>query len=64
MVADESGGFAGLDPRTGKVQGQYTLKASVAPAAPPVAFGPGRAFAPLTDGTVLLLSLRQLRGTK
>ncbi len=64
VVADEAGRFVGLDPATGKVQGQYVLKASVAPAAPPAAFGPGRAFAPLTDGTVLLLSLHHLRGPK
>jgi hypothetical protein len=59
LVADESGRFVGLDPATGKPQGRsYTLRASVAPAVAPVAFGPDRAFAPLTDGTVLLLSLR------
>jgi outer membrane protein assembly factor BamB len=62
VVADEAGRFVGLDPATGKPRGPgYTLKASVAPAASPVAFGPGRAFAPLTDGTVLLLSLHHLR---
>jgi hypothetical protein len=59
LVADESGRFVGLDPATGKPQGTgYTLRAAVAPAVAPVAFGPDRAFAPLTDGTVLLLSLR------
>jgi hypothetical protein len=36
------------------------LKASAAPAAAPVAFGERRLFAPLTDGTVLLLTLEQL----
>jgi hypothetical protein len=62
LVADESGRFVGLDPATGKPQGKgYTLRASVAPAVAPVSFGPDRAFAPLTDGTVLLLSLRHFR---
>jgi hypothetical protein len=62
VVADEAGRFVGLDPATGRPRAPgYTLKASVAPAASPVAFGPGRAFAPLTDGTVLLLSLHHLR---
>lgn len=62
VVADESGRFIGLDARTGKPRGPgYVLKANVAPAASPVGFGPGRAFAPLTDGTVLLLSLEHLQ---
>jgi hypothetical protein len=62
LVADESGGFVGLDPATGEPRGKgYTLRASVAAAVAPVAFGPDRVFAPLTDGTVLLLSLRHFR---
>jgi outer membrane protein assembly factor BamB len=62
VVCDEAGHFIGLDPETGLRQGPgYTLKAAVAPAATPVAFGPGRAFAPLTDGTILMLSLHHLR---
>ncbi len=62
VVADLSGRFVGLDPRTGKPRGPgYVLKANVAPAASPAAFGEGRAFAPLTDGTVLLLSTEHLR---
>jgi tetratricopeptide (TPR) repeat protein len=62
VVADQSGRFVGVDPSTGRTVGQgYTLKASVAPAATPVAFGPQRVFAPLTDGTVMLLSLNFLR---
>ena len=63
LVADESGRFVGLDPATGKPRGPgYSLKGSAAPAGAPVAFGPETAFAPLTDGTVLLLSLTRLRG--
>jgi hypothetical protein len=62
LVADQSGRFVGLDPATGRRLGPgYTLRASAAPAASPVAFGPHRAFAPLSDGTVLLLSLFHLR---
>ena len=61
VVSDDGGRFVGLDPATGRRLGAgYTLRAAVAPAGTPVAFGPGRAFAPLTDGTVLLLPLDQL----
>ena len=53
----------GIDPKTGKPfrEDGYKLRANVGPAASPVPFGPGHAFAPLTDGTVLLLDLKQLR---
>jgi hypothetical protein len=62
VVALESGLFLGIDPATGKHLGDgYTLRASVAPSATPVPFGPDRVFAPLTDGTVLLLSLKRLK---
>jgi hypothetical protein len=62
LVADLSGRFVGLDVATGEARGPgYVLRASVAPEATPVGFGPGRAFAPLTDGTILLLPLRHLR---
>lgn len=61
VVADMGGRFVALDPASGKPRGRgQTLTGSVAPAAAPVPFGPGRAFAPLTDGTVLLLSLKGL----
>jgi hypothetical protein len=62
VVADRAGRFVGLDPATGQPAGKgYTLKASAAPAAGLVPFGKDRAFAALTDGTVLLLSLQHLR---
>src|SRR5262249_37428232 len=62
LVADLSGRFVGLDPATGRARGPgYQLRASVGPAASPAGFGPGRAFAPLAAGTVLLLPLYQLR---
>lgn len=61
VIADQSGRFLGVDPLTGLPHGMgYSVKASVAPAATPVGFGKGRLFAPLTDGTILLLSMRQL----
>jgi hypothetical protein len=62
VLADMSGKFVGLDLATGKATGKsYTLKANVAPSAAPIAFGKNRLFAPLTDGTVLWLSMAQLR---
>jgi hypothetical protein len=62
LVADLSGQFVSLDPATGRLTGPgYTLRAHVAPAAAAVPFGEGRLFAPLTDGTVLLVSLDAVR---
>jgi hypothetical protein len=62
VVCDDGGNFVGLSPETGRpLAAGYTLKAAVAPTTTPMSFGPGRAFAPLTDGTVLLLSLDLLR---
>jgi outer membrane protein assembly factor BamB len=62
VVADQQGAFVGLDPATGEPRRKsgYTLRANVAPAASPVAFGPDLLFAPLTDGTVLLLPRKDL----
>ncbi len=65
VLADQSGRYVALDPETGTPRGDgYALQASVAPAAAPVAFGPDRVFAPLTDGTVLVLTLEQLTAAK
>ncbi len=65
VVADLEGRFVGLDPATGQPRGRgYRLKANVAPAAAPVAFGAGNLFTPLTDGTALLLSVQRLRSAK
>jgi outer membrane protein assembly factor BamB len=62
VVADRSGRFVGLDPKTGKEVGKgYTVKASAAPAAGVAPFGKERVFAALTDGTVMLLSMEHLR---
>jgi hypothetical protein len=62
ILADQSGRYLAIDPQTGKAVGPgYVLKGSIAPAASPVAFGPNRLFAPLSDGTVLMLTMNQLR---
>jgi outer membrane protein assembly factor BamB len=62
VVAHQSGLYLGLDLKTGEPVGPgYTLRGSVAPAACPIAFGAGRMLAPLSDGTMLLLSLDSLR---
>jgi outer membrane protein assembly factor BamB len=62
IVAAGSGRFVGLDVETGKAEGPgYRLRGSVAPAAGPVPFGPGRLFASLSDGTALLLPLKYFR---
>jgi hypothetical protein len=61
VVADLSGRYMALDGATGRPIGAgYRHPAEVAPAASPVPFGPGRLFAPVTDGTVLLLPLADL----
>lgn len=61
IVADLAGRFVALDPATGKEMGRgYQFPAEAAPAASVVEFGPGRLFAPLTDGTVLLLPVAEL----
>lgn len=61
VVAHRTGHFVALEPSTGKPLAEgYKPKVQAAPAAAPVAFGNNRAFAPLTDGTVLLLSLKDL----
>ncbi|MGH7168779.1 MAG: hypothetical protein ACRELG_00685, partial [Gemmataceae bacterium] len=62
VVTLQSGHYLGLDPSTGERKGLgYRLRASAAPAATPMPFGPGRMFTPLSDGTALLLSVEQLR---
>jgi outer membrane protein assembly factor BamB len=64
VLADLDGRFVALDLAKGSPRGEgYKLVANVAPAASPVPFGPNRLFAPLTDGTVLLLSLERLQGS-
>jgi hypothetical protein len=61
IVADVQGQFRALDPQTGRERGAgYTLRANVAPAAAPLAFGADRLFVPLSDGTILLLPLHLL----
>jgi outer membrane protein assembly factor BamB len=62
VVADAAGEFLALDPSSGRRLGAVlTLKANVAATAAPIAFGAGRAFVPLTDGTAISLPLEKLR---
>lgn len=56
LVADQAGRFVALDPATGKMRKHYTLHGNMSATVSPVPFGPAKAFAPMTDGTVLLLS--------
>jgi hypothetical protein len=61
IVADQAGSFFALDPATGRALGPgFRHSAEVAPAAAPVGFGLGRFFAPLTDGSALVLSVAEL----
>jgi hypothetical protein len=65
VVADQGGRIQGLDPASGKPSGPgYTVQASAAPTAAPIAFGADRLFVPLTDGTVLLPARSCLRPPK
>lgn len=59
VLADLRGRYVCLDPETGKANSAagYQLRASVAPAGSPVAFGSDKVLAPLSDGTALLLPL-------
>ena len=62
VVALQSGRYIGIDPNSGQPKGPgYTLRTSAAPAATPMAFGAGRMFTPLSDGTALLLSVDLLK---
>src|SRR5262249_35820288 len=61
FVALQSGKFVALDATTGHPKGNgYHLRANVAPMAAPVPFGNGRLLAPLSDGTLMILALKQL----
>lgn len=60
IVADLRGRFVALDPATGQATGRYDVTAEAAPASAVTPFGPGRLFAPLTDGAALLLPLTDL----
>jgi outer membrane protein assembly factor BamB len=61
VVADAAGQVRALDPATGTPRGDgVTFRASVAPAAAPVPFGPARLLVSLTDGTLVVVSLDRL----
>jgi outer membrane protein assembly factor BamB len=62
IVADLAGRLVGLDPATGRPAGrEYRLGKGAIPAATPVPFGAGQLFAPVTDGSVLLPPIEELR---
>ncbi len=62
LVADLSGRFTALDPETGKPRGKgFRLTEGVPPAAAPAALGPDKVFAPLADGTAVIISARHFR---
>jgi outer membrane protein assembly factor BamB len=64
VVADVAGQFHELQPSDGsRIGAVLTLKANVAATAAPLSFGPGQAFAPLTDGTIVLVPLSKLRAS-
>jgi outer membrane protein assembly factor BamB len=61
ILAHRNGRYVSVDVQTGQPRGKgWSIRASAAPAAAPVAFGANRIFASLTDGTVLLLPLEDL----
>ena len=61
VVADQGGIFMALDAATGKPLGPgFRHPAEVAPTTAPITFGPGRIFAPLTDGSALVLPISEL----
>jgi hypothetical protein len=58
LVADQSGRFVTLDPDSGKVFKEFPVPGNLSATVSPVPFGSEWAFAPMTDGTVLLLEGR------
>ena len=61
VVGDESGRIVGLDPKTGEPGPAFQLPGGAAPAASPVGYDAARLFVPLSDGTVLLPLVNNLR---
>jgi outer membrane protein assembly factor BamB len=62
VVADLAGRLVGLDPATGRPAGrEYRMGKGAIPAAAPVPFGAEQLFVPVTDGSVLLPPIEQLR---
>ncbi len=60
ILADLSGRFEAIESATGKSDGAvYPAQGALpaAPAAAPIEFGPSHLFAPMTDGTVLLIPI-------
>jgi len=62
LVCDQSGRYLALNPATGLPLGKaYTLLGSMAPAGTPTGFDSGRVLAPLSDGTVMIFGLDDLK---
>jgi outer membrane protein assembly factor BamB len=65
LVADESGQYVMIDALTGRPRGQsLQVRGSLGPAATPVVYSNDRIFAPLTDGTIMLLRLEGAQQAK
>lgn len=61
LVVDQTGRYVALYPADGKpVSNGYKLQGSLAPAATPVLFDEQHLFAPLSDGTIMLLPVERL----
>jgi outer membrane protein assembly factor BamB len=64
LITDISGAFTWLDAKTGSVRDQQKLPFRAVPTAAAVPMAPGRALAPLSDGTLLLLGTRRSPQTR
>jgi outer membrane protein assembly factor BamB len=61
LVAHLSGKVVSLEGATGQLRGKgFTIRASAAPSAAPAPFGADRVFVPLTDGSVLLVTVDEI----
>jgi PQQ-like domain len=62
VIADQGGRYIGIIEKTGIQAGKgYQLRGSIAAVASPVPFQKNRLLAPLSDGTMMLLSVGKLR---
>lgn len=62
VIADQSGRYVGVDPLTGtRLSDGYQVQATAAPSSAPIANDKETLFAPLTDGTIMYISLKHLR---
>ena len=62
-VTDKEGRYVGLNPETGKPAGAgHKLTGTIAPASGASVFHDDRLLAPLSDGTLLMLAVKRLKG--